>query len=51
MAPKANRLLVDETQLSVGESAVVEAGTKSRKSKHRLSDMLKKPEKAEYWIV
>jgi len=51
MAPKSDRLLVGEIQLSPSDSAAADMGTKSRKSKHRLSDMLKKTEKAEMWIM
>lgn len=53
MAPKSDRLLLDETRLSPAGSAIEEAENKGKKSKqkHRLSDMLKKTEKAELWIV
>lgn len=51
MAPKPDRLLVDESPLSPSDGKAVEIELKNRKSKHRLSDMLKKTEKAEMWIV
>ena len=45
--PKPNRMLVSETR-ATPDMADVQAMSKSR---HRLSDMLKKQDPIEYWVV
>jgi hypothetical protein len=51
MAPKPDRQLLDETLMSPSDGKAIEIELKNKKSKHRLSDMLKRTEKAEMWIV
>jgi hypothetical protein len=47
MAPKPNRMLVSESR-AMPDMPEVQALSRSR---HRLSDILKKQDAVEYWIV
>jgi hypothetical protein len=54
MAPKANRLLISESQMAMSDKdvkALREASAKQKKSLRRLSDILKGGEAADLWIV
>jgi hypothetical protein len=51
MAPKPNRLLVSENQLSPAEGEKIEALVKQKKSLRRLSDILKGSEHPDLWVM
>lgn len=51
MAPKANRLLVSETQLPPLDAAYHAENGTQRKSFKRLSDILSRTEHHDLWIV
>lgn len=51
MVPRPNRLLVSETQIPPDQAKMIEDVIRNKKSRHRLSDMLKKQDQLEYWIM